>query len=484
MVRVYKCFQPQAVANEEMNANLKYRYEDNVFKFVIKQEDVDMEKSLTMKLKQKRMIGGSFMIGATHIPISHIKIGEMLEEWIRLWSSKGHKESAELHVRVDLRITNRAADIHHFTDAEGLLSTHHQLLSSEEVQEEIEHNRTSKKSHASAFSEALRNAHKMVEDGIIDKEEFEHIKSVMRSEDKETTMEIEKSFHPSTTARRHSKFAAKIASRFAHANTEAPQHHHRHHSESFSHADTVPASSPRRWSHQDDPIIHQHSLVMNEKNRKRASSLSPVHHNRQPSLSHRFVRTDSESSERSVSASFSDPLRKTKSVCTESDDEVTLPTVPKKLLIETVSPEKAEDKKGTKMLSITIHKLSKVPVSPKKNNSKQSLKNASRQYFARVKYGKEKKLTSKCKCHGHEAPKWTKNEGTVSFVHGNEHIIRVEILRKRSILSNPVLGVSRLDLHTLFDDPKSSQKFVSVPVHVEGSASDSKLDLTISIIDS
>ena len=111
-------------------------YEDNVFKFMIKQEDVDMEKSLTLKLKQKRMIGGSFPIGVIHIPISHIKIGEMVDDWVSLWSSKGQKEFAELHVRVDLRITNRAADIHHFTDAEDLLRTHHQLLSSEEIQEE------------------------------------------------------------------------------------------------------------------------------------------------------------------------------------------------------------------------------------------------------------------------------------------------------------------------------------------------------------
>ena len=66
-------------------------YEDNVFKFMIKQEDVDMEKSLTLKLKQKRMIGGSFPIGVIHIPISHIKIGEMVDDWVSLWSSKGQK---------------------------------------------------------------------------------------------------------------------------------------------------------------------------------------------------------------------------------------------------------------------------------------------------------------------------------------------------------------------------------------------------------
>ena len=320
------------------------------------------------------------------------------------------------------------------------------------------------------FTEAFTSAKKMFEDGIIDEKEFEHIKSVMQAEDKKITEQIEQSFH-SPHACRHSKFGEKKARRFSHAKTEAPQHHHHHHNESFSHADTAPSTSPRRWSHQHHPVTHTQSFNMNKNTRKRASSLSPRAKNRRGSMSHLLVRTNSEHD--SVMKSFSDPpLRKAKRV---SSSDAT----PKKLLVRT--PSIIDSVEG-KTLRVTIHHLSEVPVSPKKDKGS-SKSNKSRQYIARVKYGNEKKVTSKCKSHGHEAPKWTKSEGTVSFVcNSKEDNLSIEILRKRTIRSDLVLGVSTLDLHPLF---KSSEKVLSqtsYPIYVQGEISSSKVTVTLELV--
>ena len=318
----------------------------------------------------------------------------------------------------------------------------------------------------------------MFEDGIIDQKEFDHIKSVMEGEDKKTTVQIEQSFH-SPHARRHSKFAEKKARRFSHAKTEAPQHHH-HHNESFSHADTVPATSPRRWSHHHHPVTHTQSFNLNKNTRKRASSLSPRARSRRgSSFSRLLVRTNSEPKDDSVIKSFSDPpLRKAKRV---SSSDAT----PKKLLVRTpsISLESSNsDNLEGKTLRVTIHHVSEVPVSPKKDKGS-SKSNKSRQYIARVKYGNEKKVTSKCKCQGHEAPKWANSEGMVSFKCSSqgEDNLSIEILRKRTILSDLVLGVSTLDLHSFF---KSSENVLSQthPVYVDGLVSSSQVSVTLELV--
>jgi hypothetical protein len=126
--------------------------------------------------------------------------------------------------------------------------------------------------------------------------------------------------------------------------------------------------------------------------------------------------------------------------------------------------------------------MSEVPVSPKKDKGS-SKSNKSRQYIARVKYGNEKKVTSKCKCQGHEAPKWANSEGMVSFKCSSqgEDNLSIEILRKRTILSDLVLGVSTLDLHSFF---KSSENVLSQthPVYVDGLVSSSKVSVTLELV--
>ena len=63
-------------------------------------------------------------------------------------------------------------------------------------------------------------------------------------------------------------------------------------------------------------------------------------------------------------------------------------------------------------------------MSPKERKDPRKVIN--RDSTLRVKYGNEKKVTSKCKCQGHEAPKWANSEGMVSFKC---------IVRKRTILA-------------------------------------------------
>lgn len=438
-------------------------YENNVFKFLVKQDDIDSQKSLILKIKQKRMIGGSFMIGATHIPISHIKIGEMLEEWISMWSSKGRKEASELHVKVDLRITNRAADIHNFTNAAELLKNHHQLLASEEIHEEIRQRKESDlNNRTSAFIDALSNAHKMLEDGLIDKEEFQHIRTVLYDEDKHITNKVENSFRrtlgtPTKKTRKHSKFKES-------SHHSAALHPRSHHDEVFAHADTEPVVMKRRTSLSDGDMSHLKSGI---EHRNRALSESPAAlRKRSISSSQGFrfpTRKDSESSENSVQSSFS-TSRDTSEILSCPD-------------------------KNRNTFRVTLNRLSEIP---SKKRRKLSSPTNTRQYYARLKFHKEVKRTPKIKCKGNNGTiSWNHENGTVSFSmpnDGKDDDLIIEILRKRSILSDSVLGVVKIDnprdllcdvavIAKAFPVEVVGKTYVEEEGRVEGSC---KMDLTLS----
>ena len=447
-------------------------YEDNVFKFMIKQEDIDLERSLTLKLKQKGMITGSFMIGCIHIPISHIKIGDMLEEWLQLWSNKGEKESAELHVRVDLRIIHQAADIHNFKNVDDLMISNEEMIAKKKHRDSLQ-----RKNHASAFTEALKNAVQMLQSGTIDQEEFDHIKSVMYSEDKKTTAEAEKSFHQSPTtspssspssqkSRRHSEFSPKLASKFEHAQSQAvPSHHRKHHSpETFSHADTAPSKppSPRRRSHFAST---QSSIKIETRNR----SISETNH-RSKLTDQRFLELSKPKDDSNSTRESGNSTNLNIDISSKSMKNVDTST---NLNISKTS--------NGKTLRVTISKLTEIPVSPNKSSRRHSSPKGVKQYYAQVSFGGKTKKTQKCKSRRFEALSWAPDDGTVSFSNSTnkDNVVTIEILRKRSILSNLVLGVVRIDLSIITGSTPWSKV---LPVEVDGQVSSSEMHVSVSWI--
>lgn len=160
-------------------------HEDNIFRWIVKQEDVDLEHNIALKVKAHRLLGGSQMIGAVHIPLHHLKVGEITEQWTRLWSHRHVAAKFELLVRTDLQITNRAAHLEKFAEALDSLkrADRHKVISKEDedmdAEEKARKIRQATRERAKTFSDAHAEAVSMLENGIINKEEFDHIVKVL-----------------------------------------------------------------------------------------------------------------------------------------------------------------------------------------------------------------------------------------------------------------------------------------------------------------